>query len=129
MGDEDHPLVGLRGGDDLSLGWKPVGDFFRQIPGLPKLSDVLLLNGGGHPLALPSGSGHGGVLARGGRDENLGAGAREWKGTGRKKVWVKKGNPYPLIKAVNIERLPTRLKTRLFPRAVQMAQLDYPRPY
>ena len=37
MGDEDHPLIGLRGGDDLPLGRKPVGDFFRQIPGLPKL--------------------------------------------------------------------------------------------
>ena len=36
----------------------------------------------------------------------------------KEKAWVKKGNPYPLIKAVNIERLPTRLKTRLFPRAV-----------
>ena len=34
------------------------------------------------------------------------------------KAWVKKGNPYPLIKAVNIKRLPTRLKTRLSPSAV-----------
>ena len=34
------------------------------------------------------------------------------------KAWVKKGNPYLLIKAVNIERLPTRLQNRLFPRAV-----------
>ena len=32
----------------------------------------------------------------------------------REKAWVKKGNPYPLIKAANIKRLPTRLKTRLF---------------
>ena len=30
----------------------------------------------------------------------------------------RRGNPYPLIKAVNIGRLPTRPKTRLFPRAV-----------
>ena len=27
MGDEYHPLMGLRGGDDLPLCWKPVGDF------------------------------------------------------------------------------------------------------
>ena len=47
----------------------------------------------------------------------------------REKAWVKKGNPYLLIKAVNIKRLPTRLKTRLFPRVVQTARLDYPRPY
>ena len=47
----------------------------------------------------------------------------------RKKVWVKEGNPYLLIKAVNIKRLPTRLKTRLFPMAVQTTRLDYPRPY
>ena len=47
----------------------------------------------------------------------------------REKAWVKEGNPYLLIKAVNIKRLPTHLKTLLFPRAVQTAQLDYPRPY
>ena len=40
------------------------------------------------------------------------------RGREREKAWVKKGNPYLLIKAVNIERLPTRLKTRLFPRVV-----------
>ena len=45
------------------------------------------------------------------------------------KVWVKEGNPYLLIKAVNIRRLPTHLKTRLFPRVVQMAWLDYPHLY
>ena len=51
-------------------------------------------------------------------DEKLGAGAQEWKGRGRDKAWVKKRDSYLLIKVVNIERLPTRLKTRLFPRAV-----------
>ena len=29
-----------------------------------------------------------------------------------------RGNPYPLIKATNIKRLLTRLKIRLFPRAI-----------
>ena len=51
-------------------------------------------------------------------DENLGAGAQDWKDEGREKAWEKKGDPYPLIKAVNIERLPIRLETRLFPRTV-----------
>ena len=59
MRDEYHPLIGLRCGDDLPLGWKTVGDFLRQVPGRPKLSNVLLLDGGDHPLAMTSGSGHG----------------------------------------------------------------------
>ena len=44
MGDEYHPLIGLRCGDDLPLGWKTVGDFLRQVSGRPKLGDVLLLD-------------------------------------------------------------------------------------
>ena len=59
MGEEYHPLLGLRGRDDLSLGRKPVGDLLGQISGLPELGDVLLLDGGDHPLALTTGSGHG----------------------------------------------------------------------
>ena len=59
VGKKNDPLMEPRGGDELPLIWKPVGDFFHQIPGLPKLGDVLLPNGGGHPFALPSGSGHG----------------------------------------------------------------------
>ena len=51
-------------------------------------------------------------------DENLGAGPQERKGRGREKVWVKKRDSYLLIKAVNIERLPTRLEIRLLPRTV-----------
>ena len=31
--------------------------------------------------------------------------------------------------AMNIKRLPTRLKTRLFRRVVRTTRLDYPRPY
>ena len=46
-------------------------------------------------------------LKRGGMDEQR-----------KKKAWENKGSPYLLIKAVNIERLPTRLKTRMFPWAV-----------
>ena len=36
-----------------------MGDLLRQISGRPKLSNVLLLDGGDHPLALTAGSGHG----------------------------------------------------------------------
>ena len=56
--EENYPLSRLRGGNDLPLGGQTVGDSFRQIPGRPKLGDVLLLDGGDHPLALASGSGH-----------------------------------------------------------------------
>ena len=59
MRDEYHPLVGLQSGGDLPLSWKTVGDFLRQVPGRQKLSNVLLLDGGDHPLAMASGSGHG----------------------------------------------------------------------
>ena len=59
VGDEYYPLCGLRRGDDLSLGRQTVGDLLRQISGRPELSNVLLLDGGDHPLALTTGSGHG----------------------------------------------------------------------
>ena len=36
-----------------------MGDLFRQISGRPELSNVLLRDGGDHPLALTTGSGHG----------------------------------------------------------------------
>ena len=34
----------------------------------------------------------------------------------RRKAWVKEVNPYHFIKVVNIKRLPTLLKTHLFPK-------------
>ena len=58
------------------------------------------------------------MLSGVGTDENLGAGAQEWKGRRREKVWEEKGESYLLIRAVNIERLPTRLKVHLLPRVV-----------
>ena len=57
--EEYNPLMGLRSGDDLSLGQKSVGDFLGQIPGLPELCNILLLDGGDHPLAPRSIFGHG----------------------------------------------------------------------
>ena len=59
MGKEYYPLIVLWRGNDLILGWKTVGEFLRQVLGCPKLGDVLLLDIGGHPLALTFGSGHG----------------------------------------------------------------------
>ena len=54
---EKHlPFLGLRGGDDLSFGRKSMSDVLGQVPGLPELLDVLILDGGGHPVASSSGS-------------------------------------------------------------------------
>ena len=56
--EEYNPLVGFRSGDDLSRRREAVADFLGQIPGLPKLFDILLSDGRGHPFASCSGSGH-----------------------------------------------------------------------
>ena len=45
MGKKYYPLMGPGGGDELSLVGEPVGDFLGQVPGLPELRDVLLLDG------------------------------------------------------------------------------------
>ena len=55
VGEKHYPFLGLRGGDDLPLGRKPMSYVFGQVSGLPKLLDVLLLDGGGHPIACRSG--------------------------------------------------------------------------
>ena len=59
MREEYNPLLGFQSGNDLSRRWETMAVFLGQIPGLPKPRDILLLNGGGHPLALTSRSGHG----------------------------------------------------------------------
>ena len=46
----------------------------------------------------------------------------------KEKVWVKGVNPYLFIKAVNIMRLPTRLKTRLFPKGRADGAVGLPTP-
>ena len=51
----------------------------------------------------------------GGKDGSLGAGARERMGREEEGVGERM-DLYPLIKAANVKRLPTRLKTRLFPK-------------
>ena len=46
----------------------------------------------------------------------------------RKKARVKGLDLYPLIKAVNIKRLPTHLKTRLFPKGRADGAVGLPTP-
>ena len=62
-----------------------MADFLGQISGRPQLFNILLLDGGGHPLASGSESGHFRGTFVGREDECLGA--RAWaKGKGRAKV-------------------------------------------
>ena len=53
--EKHYPLLGLWGRNDLPFGRESVRDVCGQLSGLPKLRDVLLRNGGGHPLASRSG--------------------------------------------------------------------------
>ena len=107
---------GLRRGYDLSLSRQAVSDLLRQISGRPKLSNVLLLDGGDHPLALTSGSGHGCLS---GKEMRTWALELEIGKAGTERGCERgRGNPYPLVKAANIKRLLTRLKIRLFPMTV-----------
>ena len=75
MREENNPLVGFRSRDDLSCHRETVVDFLGQVPGLPKLFDILLRDGGGHPFASCSGSRHFRKAFVVGEDERLGAGA------------------------------------------------------
>jgi len=116
MGEENDSLMRLRSRDDLSRRWKTVADFLGQISGLSQLLDVLLHNGGGHPLA--SRSGH----AWNDFAEKVKAWALELEREGmdeqrKNKAWVKKGNPYLFIKAVETMCLPTCPINSLIPQA------------
>ena len=95
-----------------------MGDLFGQIPRFLEFLDVFLRDGGSHPLALHSRSGHGcSVWWR-------------WERSilGRKKAWGKKLGPYPLIRTVNIKHPFTSLKTRLFPRDRANGTVGIPKP-
>ena len=76
MGEEHDPHMGLRSRDNLSRRWKVVADFLGQVPGLPKLFDILLLDSRGHPLASCSGSGYFQRTFVGGEDERAGVRAQ-----------------------------------------------------
>ena len=46
----------------------------------------------------------------------------------KQKAWVKEGNPYPFIKAIEIMRLPACPKTRLFPKRHVDGTVNLPMP-
>ena len=78
-------------------------------------TNVSLRDGGGHPLALRTGSRHGwSVYWRKGLE--LGHWSSRTNGQRRRKAWGKKVDPYPLIKAVNVKRPLPGLKICLLPR-------------
>ena len=49
-------------------------------------------------------------------------------GLRRKKAWGKMGGPYVLIKAVDVKRPLTSLKSRLFPRGRVNGTVGLPKP-
>ena len=55
VGKEYNSFVGFWGRDDLPRVWEPVRDVCGQVSGFPELRNVLLRNGGDHPLASRSG--------------------------------------------------------------------------
>ena len=69
-----------------------------------------------------------GVLAWGGKDETWALELENGGGLERQKAWIKRGESYPLIKATNIKRLPTSLKTRLFPKGRADGAVGLPTP-
>ena len=99
MREEYYSLSSLWGGGDVSLRRKPVRDVFGHVSGCPKLGDILLRDGGGHPLASRSGHGAAGPTKKV-RTWALGLESARTDEQRRKKAWVKTGDPYPFIKTV-----------------------------
>ena len=112
-GEEHNPLVRFQSRNDLPRVREPVRDVSGQVSGLPELHNVLLRDGGGHPLASRSGHVWNGCTEKV-RTWALELERARMDGQGKKKAWVKKRNPYPFIKAVETVRLP---------------KLCYPHPY
>ena len=127
--EEYYPFLRFWGRDDLPFGRKPMRDVCGQVSGLPKLRDVLLHNGGGHPHAFRSGH------VRNDFAENMKAWALEldrerMDEQRKKKAWVKKGESLSLYKGGR-NYVPPHLPCKLAysPSAVLMARLGYPHPY
>ena len=55
VGEENDPLMGPGGRDELPLVGQPVRNVAGQVAGAAQSFDVLLRNGGGHPLSSRSG--------------------------------------------------------------------------
>ena len=108
-----------------------MADFLGQVTGLPKLFDILLLDGRCHPLASCSGSGHFRRTFVGGEDERSSVRAQvkengrvEGEGVGEKGESL---SPYNYNRDPAPPHLPGKLAYS--PSAEMMAQLGYPYPY
>ena len=84
-----NPLVGFGGGDDLPRVWEPVRDICGQVSGFPELRNVLLHNGGDHPLASRSGHVWSGFAEKM-RTWALELECARMDGQGKKKAWVQR---------------------------------------
>ena len=111
VGEKYDPLMGFRSWSDMPLVRQPVCNVFGQVPSRSELRNMLLLHGGGHPLA--SCFGHDWLCGEGVNR------ALELEGVGmdkqrRKKAWVKMGNPYPFIEATDDTPPHFPIENRLF---------------
>ena len=108
--------MGFWGRDDLPCVWEPVRDVCGLVSGFPELRNVLLYNGGDHPLASRSGHVWNGFAEKM-RTWALELECARMDGHVKKKAWVKKRNPCPFIRAEETIRLPTCLVNSLIPQA------------
>ena len=116
VGKKYHPLMGFWSRDDLPCVWEPVRDVCGQVSGFPELRNVLLRNGGDHPLAPRSRHVWNGFVEKK-RTWALELERVRMDGQGKEKAWVRKRSPSPFIKAVETVRLPTCLVNPLIPQA------------
>ena len=116
MREENYSFPGFWSGDDLPLRWKPVRDVCGQVSDRLKLGNVLLRDGGGHPLASHSGHAVNGLMEKV-RTWALGLKGARMDEQRRKKGWVKRGNPCLFIKAVETMCLPSCPLKALIPQA------------
>ena len=112
----------------MSVRRKPVRNVFGQVSGCPKLGDILLLDGGGQPLASRSGHAVDGPTKKV-RTWALGLESVRTDEQRRKKAWVKMGNPYPFIKMVK-KCAPPHLPVKIthFPSATIDGTVGLPIP-
>ena len=127
MREEYKPLLGFWSRNDLSRLWETVCDLLGQVSGLSEFRDILPLNGEAIHLPCAPDPDMIGVLF--GRNRwVLGRWSSRMNEQMKKRAWVKEGNPYPFIKVVKIMHVPTRPKTRLFPKHRANGTVRLPMP-
>src|SRR5512140_3709113 len=125
MGQEHHPLMGPRGGDELPLFRKPVHDVTSIRPS--SFFDVSLYDGGDHPLA--SRSGHGWRRLRWGvRTWALELECAEMDRQRRKKAWMKRWILIPLYGWTRLCAPTSLVKLAYLPSAVANGSVGLPTP-